>query len=292
LCLVAGAFLSACSGATPVSAGASGEPLRFIVIGDMGTGGAGQKAVAEQAAVWAHRNRADFLLSLGDNFYSSGVEGVDDPLWQRNWEQIYAAPELAIPYYASLGNHDHRGNVQAQVDYSGVNPRWRMPARYYDFERELPGGARVHFIVLDTTPLHRQQSESAKQLAWLETTLAKPADWRIVAGHHPVYSHGPHNSDPALIAQLVPLFERHGVDIYFAGHDHVLELVGPAAGVHYVVSGGGAGPEKAYPLTPGDDMRFGFTGGGFVGVVLDTRELALEFFDASGVQRKQFVIRR
>ncbi len=72
----------------------------------------------------------------------------------------------------------------------------------------------------------------------------------------------------------------------------MLELTGPVNGVHYVVSGGGGGPEKAYELTDNDEMTFGFTGGGFVGGVLSAAELRLEFFDVLGVLRHRYVISR
>ena len=60
-------------GAAPLWAAASraattpaAKQLRFVALGDHGTGREGQKQVAAQAAVWAYRNGLDFLLSLGD----------------------------------------------------------------------------------------------------------------------------------------------------------------------------------------------------------------------------------
>ena len=46
-----------------------------------------------------------------------------------NYELVYSHPELMIPWYPILGNHEYRGNTQAVLDYSQVCARWEMPAR-------------------------------------------------------------------------------------------------------------------------------------------------------------------
>lgn len=77
---------------------------------------------------------------------------LDDPLWMTNYELIYSHPELQIPWYPILGNHEYRGNTQAVLDYSNVSRRWQMPARYYSkvFEED---GATLRVVFIDTTPL-------------------------------------------------------------------------------------------------------------------------------------------
>ena len=72
---------------------------------------------------------------------------LDDPLWMTNYELIYSHPELQIPWYPILGNHEYRGNTQAVLDYSNVSRRWQMPARYYSKVFEEDGATlRVVFI--------------------------------------------------------------------------------------------------------------------------------------------------
>ena len=46
----------------------------------------------------------DFGITLGDNFYSIGMESPEDLRWQTQWEKMYGP--LGIPFYATLGNHD------------------------------------------------------------------------------------------------------------------------------------------------------------------------------------------
>ena len=92
------------------------------------------------------------VLALGDIHHFMGVESVNDPLWMTNYELIYSHPELQIPWYPILGNHEYRGNTQAVLDYSNVSRRWQMPARYYSkvFEED---GATLRVVFIDTTPL-------------------------------------------------------------------------------------------------------------------------------------------
>src|SRR5690606_4874832 len=56
---------------------------------------------------------------------------------------------------------------------------------------------------------------------------------------HPPFSSGRHGSTPLAQEQLVPVLERHRVDLVLAGHDHDYERTHPIGGVTYVVSGGG-----------------------------------------------------
>lgn len=267
---------------------------RFLVIGDMGTGRDDQRLVAAQMAARAEREPVDFMLTLGDNFYPAGVESVDDAKWQTHFEQIYAARSLQVPVYASLGNHDHGGSTQAQVDYSEHSTRWRMPAPYYTFTRPLGDGQVVQFFVLDTTPLARAYPGFQQQLEWLEGELSRSsARWRIVVGHHPLYSHVPMRGHNKLMIQhLEGLFVRYGVDLYMAGHDHILDVLKPVKGVNYLVSGAGAGPDKAYPTQWTDESYYVATNGGFAALRLDADELVMEMIRMDGRTQYAHVLRK
>lgn len=126
------------------------EVLRFAAMGDMGTGGPGQRKVA---AVMAERARAEplhFWLALGDNIYPWGVLSPDDPLWEEKFESVYSDPALQVPVYPVLGNHDYLGLPLAQVQRSERSETWSMPDRYYAFSRFLADGTEVAFFALDT----------------------------------------------------------------------------------------------------------------------------------------------
>jgi len=239
--------------------------LCFAAFGDQGTAGPGQLAIAAALERLAPLGPMDLVLLLGDNFYPLGVTSVDDPQWARKFEGVYSPDKLAVPFYACLGNHDHYGTAQAQVDYSRrPGTRWRMPAAYYSFVEEAKG-RKVRFLALDTQPMYLAKTADGirEQLDWVEAELGKPgADWKIVFGHHPLLGNGPHGKAQEPLSLLVPVFEKHAVDLYFAGHDHLLEWIGPVNGVTYVISGGGGGSDNPFSMTWRDDTVFAHTGGG------------------------------
>ena len=210
--------------------------------------------------VFAEKYKTGFVLTLGDNIYNTGVTGTDDPKWQTCFEQVYTASSLQIPWYASLGNHDYYGNVQAQVDYTNVSSRWKIPARYYYFEKNADEKTTVLFVIIDTNPFLESYRNMKKngtydtfidevnsqntdtQLKWIDSVLASSnAKWKIVAGHHPVYSGGEHGNTDELIEKLRTLLEKYGVDMYLAGHDHDIQYLKKEGGsVNYFVSGAGS----------------------------------------------------
>ncbi|HSB36096.1 MAG TPA: tartrate-resistant acid phosphatase type 5 family protein, partial [Thermoanaerobaculia bacterium] len=212
------------------------EALPFVAVGDWGRDGSPeQRQVAEAMAAWASAHAARFVVSTGDNFYAYGVRSVADPKWRSSFEDVYLQPALRVPWYVALGNHDYRGNVQAQIDYAAISPRWRLPARFYTVTEPVGAGSSLQLFVLDTTPfLAKYRSfisvtkvggqDPAAQRSWLEKELAaSTAAWKIVVGHHPAHSVGPHGDSPELTRDLVPLLERYGVPVYLGGHDHSLQ---------------------------------------------------------------------
>lgn len=232
--------------------------LRFCALGDTGTGKEGQAAVAEALGRFQGEFGADFALLLGDNFYPRGVRSTADPQWRSKFEDMYDPLRLDIPFYAILGNHDCRRDEQAQVDYTFEHPgsRWEMPGRYYCFVRNLSDGTRVELFGIDTNTI----LEDDVQLAWLDTALSlSPADWKIVFGHHVLYSDGHYGSDRKLIARLEELFVRAGVDLYLAGHEHHLQILEPVGGVAYVTSGAGS-KTRAAACGPGVVYAAGLLG--------------------------------
>ncbi len=267
---------------------------RFIAFGDWGTGRDDQQQVADAMASRLRAEAAripagggqplDFLVTTGDNFYPRGVASVDDPKWRTHFEEVYDAPTLReAPVFPSLGNHDYQGSVQAQIDYSAKNPRWRMPARYYKVRRPLGEGRALDLFVLDTERLGWRSSDP-QQLAWLEQELgASDAVWKVVVGHHPLYSHSKRPFNLTLIRRLEPLLVAHDVDLYVAGHDHVLDLIRPVRGVYHLTSGAGGGSGKAYPVRWDDQESFyAATGGGFAYLRASPHELVIELVRLDG----------
>jgi 3',5'-cyclic AMP phosphodiesterase CpdA len=202
------------------SAGARPE-VRLAAVGDVGTGDRKERSTAD--AINAIPGRYDGLVLLGDNVYPSGdPDRIANTVFRPFRETLEEGTDLL----AVLGNHDVMdGNGPGQV------AALDMPGRWYAWHR-----GPVLLIVLDST-----RPDDPQQLAWLERTLATATEpWRIVALHHPPYSAGWHGSSINVRHAFEPLFERFGVELVLAGHDHDYQRSKPIHGVTYIVSGAGA----------------------------------------------------
>jgi acid phosphatase len=185
-----------------------------------------------------------------------------------------------VPWFVTLGNHDHKGSVDAQRQYSQLSSRWRLPASYYTHSQRLADGSEATFFHLDTTPLFNGCGR--EQLIWLERELrACKAAWKIVVGHHPIYSGGDKHGDSALLIRLLePLLENFGVQVYLNGHDHHLEHI-VVGQVHYLTSGAGCKPRPAY-ASEGTQFVLG-SRLGFLAMRLAPAVLEIEFVDDDGL---------
>ncbi len=261
--------------------------LSFFVLGDWGAGGKGQRKVAQAMIAKMKVDGADGVFTTGDNFYTNGVTGVDDTQWESKFENMYPSKELSIPFYATLGNHDYRGNIDAQVSYTGRKlrdgsiTRWTMPDRYWARTFSLPSKDGTLLVIgLDTQEMHTISSGRERQMRWLDSVLSASRDeWTVVLGHHPMYSNGAYGNSLTLMNNVKPLFEKYGVDVYFAGHDHNLQLLQPVNGVHYVVSGGGA---SSYSVRYDKNTIFAATNLGFVWFQVNDANVLMQCIDGNG----------
>lgn len=278
--------------ATP--ARANDLPAAFLAVGDWGRQGErDQSLVARAMGQAADEVRSRFVVSVGDNFYPDGVRSADDPQWKTSFEDVYVATSLQTPWFAALGNHDYRGRPNAQLEYGRRGNRWRMPARSYVASGAETGIPDLDLFVLDTTPLVGDYDEAfvramlgrvsmpkpARQLAWLKDALQQSdARWKIVVGHHPMYSGGHHGGSPELVAQLEPLFRTYGVQAYLFGHDHALQHI-QIGGTAHICSGAGASVGSVEHV-PG--MLFGGDRPGFAVLTIQDGSLGLSFRDFDG----------
>lgn len=83
-----------------------------------------ETTVAKQMGATADAVDAKFTLALGDNFYFDGVTDVNDKRFQSTYEKVFQATSLDTPWYFIAGNHDHNGNVSAQIAYTDALKRW------------------------------------------------------------------------------------------------------------------------------------------------------------------------
>jgi hypothetical protein len=235
------------------------KTLNFILMGDWGRVGEDhQIPVANQMGKTAAEINRDFIISTGDNFYPRGVMSEFDPLWKASFEDIYKAFSLQWDWYSVLGNHDYGGNPDAQVAYSKISRRWRMPARYFSKTFAIDGDTTNQVLIafIDTNPLIPEfysnkdygpnvaTQDSTAQKKWLEKTLSNKSTnikWKLVVGHHPLFTATEKRRESydtrATRNSLKAILDRYEVDAYLCGHDHDLQHLLPTGKTHYFVSG-------------------------------------------------------
>jgi hypothetical protein len=200
----------------PVKAGS----VKFVVIGDTGTGSEKQKQLADVLLQYRQVYPYEFVLMMGDNMY--GGESPAD--FKLKFEDVYK-PLLNdnVKFYATLGNHDDAN--QRFYQYFNMNGE-----EYYVFKK-----GNVSFYSLNSNYMDK------RQLKWIEEHMAADtSDWKIVFFHHPPYSSGgKHGSEEELRKVVEPIFLKYGVNAVFAGHEHFYERIKPQQGIYYFISGAG-----------------------------------------------------
>lgn len=214
-----------------------------------------------------HQLEHDEIVLLGDNFYPSGVVDNHDIQWNQKFKNFFPSYSRKN---ALLGNHDYLQNVFAQISYTfhPNNHNWYLPHFFYD---EIDKENDCHHIYIDTCifdpsmttmyshacqiePENEQQyfgivfHYQDKQKKWLEKLLQETTcKWKIVYGHYPVISNGPHQQAHEFASYVKPLFEKYKVDIYACGHDHNCQVL-CENGVTYIISGGSNSHENTKPI--------------------------------------------
>ncbi|MES2153951.1 MAG: metallophosphoesterase [bacterium] len=317
-------LLPACLGpatttSTSTSPVLSNPIVRFVALGDAGTGEADQFTVAAAIAKVCAERGCDFAVGLGDNIYDAGASSDRDPQFDSKFEVPYA--NLAMPFWMVLGNHDNSQDPAASGATGGLglwysagnnevaygkrtdtSGKWHMPARYYTFTQ-----GPAAFVALDTNTLlfddvpvpPGQAAEVQAQTKWVDGAIAAlPANttWRIAIGHHGYLSNGPHGNAGAYDGRAgVPgqsgdytkqFFEAHvcdKVDLYLFGHDHDLQwldAVAPCGRTQFI--GSGAGGAGTYELVGTNAGRFQASEHGFWYFEVDAKNVYATAYDADG----------
>tara|TARA_R110001592_G_scaffold112297_1_gene310347 strand:- start:4389 stop:6389 length:2001 start_codon:yes stop_codon:yes gene_type:complete len=219
------------------------------------------------------------------------------------------------------GDGANNSNGDFQVDYhyrDALHPeqprqtsRWYMPARYY---RLIQGGDAaeplVEFFAVDSNQIaggfpdsdenYSYNNYGLAQAQWLKAAMANSkAKWKIAFAHHPYLSNGSHgnagNYDgipgfvaPVLAGSRYKAFLEETVcdkaDFFFAGHDHDLQWLMPAAScgkTSFIVSGAAS---KTRSLENRDDNAVYYEKGdsyGFVWVEIKGDKMVAEVYQVN-----------
>ncbi len=231
---------------------APGQELRFVHLGDTQYQEEATRERVRALAARALAFRPHLVLGTGDLVASSadGAGGFLQPEIGR-WSVVFGdlAPLLAAaPLATAMGNHEEDGAYFWDVFARPLTDPPRLD--HFDFRM-----GHAHFFVLYTgrTAGYDLEGILDSQTAWLEARLqAAAADptvrWRVVALHRGPYSQGGYHSGEGLLfsdggtatrPSWRSLWERHGVDLVVAGHNHNFTLA-VVNGIRYVTECGGA----------------------------------------------------
>jgi hypothetical protein len=197
------------------------DSVKFLVIGDSGTGDRAQNETAAQMwrahAVFPY----EFAIMLGDNLYGSERPQDFAAKFERPYKPMLDAN---ISFYAALGNHDDPN--QRYYKNFGMGGK-----RFYTYQKK-----DVRFFALDSNYMDQDQQR------WLEQELSQSnSKWKIAYFHHPIYSSGGrHGSEVDLRSIVEPMFIKYNLNVVFAGHEHFYERLKPQRGINYFTAGGSA----------------------------------------------------
>lgn len=221
----------------------------------------------------AGKDSIDLIFNTGD-IVTDGRRPRD---WKRFIEQYSEAVPVVLdyPYLPVSGNHDRTADsTYGMPNFSTV---FSYPL-FYVFE--CPD---IDFFVLDSNFLIDQHgylsnesqneifeewfvSSPGEEPSWLERELEKSRKpFKAIIMHHPPIAYSEHYDDwgnpkygPDLLekrAALIALFQRAGVQVVFAGHEHgyqrnTLRYDDPSGGeraISFVTTGGGGAPLRTEP---------------------------------------------
>jgi hypothetical protein len=189
-------------------------PFTFTVYADQGINKHASKAVET-----ALENNPDLHIHPGDLSY--GSSNIKE--WIK-WFKIIEPLASRAPYMIGVGNHEY---------YSGKNLKdldayFSMPGDSYTYVFKW---GNAYFITVDlgedeNTPPPENLIQKVDNIL-SEASRDPSTNWIFAYIHYPPYSSGQRHGSSRAASKLIPIFEKYGVDIVFAGHEHNYERTYP-----------------------------------------------------------------
>lgn len=192
------------------------DEANFIVIADVQASNEEnfQKAAVVMKNAVETMPEYEFAVNLGDF-----VNDCTNEEWDSYFRN-FAFSNMNTTIVPVAGNHE--GNLQwfkfnnmfniGEAENSSV-----ITGCYYSFD-----WGDAHFAVLNSNDMYPM---SASQLNWLKNDMnASDAQWKIILTHRAFYSAGKNINKPDTIIMrnlLLPVIDELGIDVVFAGHDHM-----------------------------------------------------------------------
>ena len=169
---------------------------------------------------------AEFTVNLGDY-----VNDNTNDEWDWYFSNFAFAND-ALTHVPVAGNHD--GNITNKFNTNCFKNTFcvdqskneSLEGVYYSFDY-----GNAHFAVLNTNDMYPM---SQAQRNWLINDMSNSnAQWKIVFAHRSLYSAGKNINKPDTIVMrnvLLPIIDELGIDMFYAGHDHMYLRTNPVKG--------------------------------------------------------------
>lgn len=252
-----------------------------------------------------------FIVALGDNFYDSGVNGLDDEKWNTTWYNnfILPYPELNdLKWCAILGNHDYDGgeiSILSQIEKTTHSNNWIMPNNEYYLHDK---NSNSYHIFIDTCKIYPELYEKTNNmlnskdvfdsLQFIEKQLIIANNlnckWICVYGHYHMFSNGYYGNYNVMIERLLPLFIKYNVTIYFSGHEHTHQLL-KFKNIYFCVNGVGAFVSPVHHKNKLNDIITYYTDNtavGFMSHSITKNEYLLKFIDNNSNEKYNYSIKK
>ncbi len=282
-------FITACK---------SHDPFKFVYFGDP------QKDIKSMCsrifrAAYKKVPDARFWLFVGDLINN----GDNDEQWAELFYALGWVPRTTATILIP-GNHEYPDKRFTHRDAFKLQHLWRP---HFTLPENGPHGLEetayfidyqgVRFVMLNGNEKIEEQAK------WLDRVLSdNPQPWTIAGIHQPVYSTAKYRKDSKRQNLLVPIFDKHSVDLVLQGHDHTycrtykimngIRVKENEKGTVYVVSVSGP---KFYRLnTPHQKLMAKMETGRqlFQVIHIDHNRLHYEAVDASGEVYDSFLLEK
>ena len=200
---------------------------------------------------------------------------IDRPGNEKEWNRFLELTAKDYDFHIAPGNHDINSARSLKV-YTNLI---KKPV-YYSLSAE-----DTIFIVLSTETPGEISRITGKQLEWLKEELKKDSKNKIVFLHKPlfptVYGKG-YCLDRYMADRdtLHDLFVKSGVNIVFAGHEHLYKRI-ERDGIIYVTAGGGGSRLLTFDEEYGGFFHYIIAkreNGGYIFTVYDMNEYPKDKF--------------
>ncbi|OEH53324.1 hypothetical protein AQ616_16615 [Oceanobacillus sp. E9] len=198
------------------TAAAEDEPFSFIYMGDA------QNDIKEHwsrvmRSAYSDLADASFIVHAGDMIN----HGDADQQWGE-WYEGAGWINGMVPSIATAGNHEYYRTTNEprklseywgpQFAYPGNGPEGlEKQVGYWDYQD-------MRIISLDSNVGYADIDQQAE---WLDEVLENnPNQWTVITFHHPIFSSGEGRDNVELREAILPVIEKHNVDLVFQGHDH------------------------------------------------------------------------